>query len=366
MSEAPDKESKTEVPTERRLSEAVEKGNTPFSREAVSLGSLLAILLALQTLLPSLAQNLLQGLASRFGALEQFSLATGADVTRHLSAHLLLLFAVLAPCLLLVALGGIAGSLAQNSPSAVAERVMPKWERLSPANNFKRIMGREALVEAAKLLVKFAVLVGVAYFVLRSRIMQALTAGFQDPRSVPEELRHASAQILGAVTAAILVLAVVDMIWTRLKWWNDLRMTRQEQKEEFKNSEGDPLFKGRRRMLAQKRLKTRMLADMPRATFVVANPTHFAVALRYVPAEGGAPLVIAKGLDHLALKIREISGEHAIPVVENKPLARSLYGSCEVGSMIPPEHFRAVAEVIHFIERRKSLASSRRTSSSRL
>jgi flagellar biosynthetic protein FlhB len=149
------------------------------------------------------------------------------------------------------------------------------------------------------------------------------------------------------------VLVAADLVWTRIFWLRDLKMTRQEVKDEMKQVDGDPIVKARLRSLARDRARKRMIAGVPRATFVVANPTHFAVALRYVKEEGGAPLVVAKGQDLIALKIRAIAAEHDIPIIEDKLLARSLYKAVEVDKMIPPEFYKAIAEVVFFLFSRR-------------
>ena len=151
---------------------------------------------------------------------------------------------------------------------------------------------------------------------------------------------------------AYAVLAAVDLVWTRVKWRRDLRMSRQELKDEMKQSEGDPLMKAKRRSLALDRRRRRMMAAVPRATLVIANPTHYAIALRYVREEGGAPVVLAKGQDLIALKIREIAEGAGIPVIEDKALARSMYDHVEVSQLIPAEFYKAVAELIHFLQAR--------------
>jgi flagellar biosynthesis protein FlhB len=152
--------------------------------------------------------------------------------------------------------------------------------------------------------------------------------------------------IIGASLAAIVA---ADVVWSRIKWRMDLRMSKQEIKDEHKQAEGDPLMRARRLSLARDRSRRRMLAAVPRATVVIANPTHYAVALRYVRGDHAAPVVVAKGLDHIALKIREIAESHEIPVVEDKALARSLYDAVTLDRPIPPEFYKAIAEIILFL-----------------
>lgn len=363
MSEEADKDSKTEAPTEKKVSEAVEKGNTPFSREIVSLGSLLAIVALFGLSLSSSAEVLTRTLRVGFASLEQPVLETPSDAANHLSQLMSAVLAAIVPVLALCAVGGVVGSLVQNIPSASWERVTPKMTRLSPQKNFTRIAGKEAIIEFVKTSAKFLVLSVLVYYVLKGKLADILNAGLVDPGVIPAALLKLAMDIVVPTSVFVLLLAIVDLVWTRLKWWNDLKMTRQEQKDEHKNAEGDPHLKQKRRMIAQKRLKSRMMADVPRATMIIVNPTHYAVAMRYVASEGGAPVVLAKGLDLVALKIREISDTHKIPVIENRSLARSLYSVCEIGDMIPPEFYKAVAEIIHFVERRRQLGNGLSSSS---
>jgi flagellar biosynthetic protein FlhB len=158
-----------------------------------------------------------------------------------------------------------------------------------------------------------------------------------------------ASRLVATVAVATIILVAADVVWSRVSWQRELRMTRQEVKDELKQADGDPIVKARLRSLARDRLRKRMIAAVPRATLVIANPTHFAVALRYVREEGGAPLVIAKGQDLIALKIREIAAAHGIPVIEDKGLARSLYKAVEVDKMIPAEFYKAVAEIVFYV-----------------
>ncbi len=360
MSDQPERDSKTEAPSEKKLSEAVEKGNTPFSREIVSLGSLVAIISVFTLTLPSTVEVLTRTLHANFASIEQVVLQSPSEAAILLKNTMQSVLFLVVPVFLLFAAGGVVGSLVQNVPSASWDRVSPKWDRLSPSKNINRIVGKEAVIEFAKTTAKFFALCILIFVVLRSKIIDVFNLGLGDPSMIPAVLQKTTLDILTPTAIFVLLLAIADMVWTRLKWWNDLKMTRQEQKDEHKSAEGDPIMKQKRRMIAQKRLKSRMMADVPRATLVVVNPTHYAIAMRYIANEGGAPIVLAKGLDLVALKIRELSEHHKLPVVENKILARSLYGSCEVGEMIPPEYYKAVAEVIHYVERKRQLGDGTR------
>jgi flagellar biosynthetic protein FlhB len=160
-------------------------------------------------------------------------------------------------------------------------------------------------------------------------------------------------RLVSAISIATIVLVAADLVWARIQWRRDMRMSRQEVKDEFKQSEGDPAVKARLRSIARDRSRRRMLAAVPRASFVVVNPTHYAVALRYVRGTDAAPFVLAKGADLIALKIRETAEAHGIPVIENKALARSLYDGSQIDQFIPAEFYRTVAEIIHYLHEAK-------------
>ena len=187
-----------------------------------------------------------------------------------------------------------------------------------------------------------------------------LTAMNDDPGGLPERILALAVRTIAAVLVATLAVASADLVWSRLLWRRDNRMSKHEVKEELKQAEGDRMIKARLRSLRLDRSRKRMLSAVPRATMIVANPTHYAIAMRYVRSEGGAPTVLAKGVDLIALKICAIAEAHDIPVVEDKPLARSLYAAVEVERPIPAEFYRAVAEIVHLIQQRKSGWAQRR------
>jgi flagellar biosynthesis protein FlhB len=358
--------SKTEAPTEKKLTDAINRGNTPFSREVVSLGSLAGLIGSFVLLLPKSTVLLTGLLQTQFATLDQRALQSPGDATTFLGNLSEQVLTIISPILAVLALGGVAGSVLQNVPSIALDRVGMKWNRLSPGKNISKIIGKEAMIEFVKTAVKFLCLVVLIFHVLRTKVDTVLNIGLTESSLIPKIILQTTLDILVPAAVFVLILAIIDVVWTRLKWWNDLKMTRHEQKEEHKSAEGDPVFKQRRRFMAQKRMKSRMMADVPKATLVVVNPSHYAIAMRYVAQEGGAPLVLAKGLDLVALKIRELSEKHEVPIVEDRPLARSLYASCEVGEMIPPEYYKAVAEVILFIDRKRQHAENQSKKQSRL
>jgi flagellar biosynthetic protein FlhB len=255
----------------------------------------------------------------------------------------------LVPIIAILASCSLAASILQNVPSVVAERIRPQWNRISPRSGWSRIFGRQGAVDFLKSLFKFATITVVCLLLLKSEQQKVINAMFSDPTLIPELMLSMAMRLVSAISIATIVLVAADLIWARLKWHNDLKMTRQEVKEEYKQMEGDPTIKARMRSIAEARSRRRMLAAVPRATLVVANPTHFAIALRYERGETSAPIVVAKGKDLIALKIREIAEKRDIPVIEDKLLARSMYDHVEVDRMIPPDFYKAVAQLLFYI-----------------
>lgn len=352
MSDAPDQDSKTEEATPKKTQDAIEKGNVATSRELPMLFSLGAILIVLVWVLGTGIARLTRTLGGFLDTPEGIRLGDGRDAALLLQAVGLEAARFLTPIVIVLAVAGIVGSFVQNVPSVVFDRIQPELGRLSPMKGWQRIFGAQGAVEFGKALFKFTALAVVVTIILKSELNRVLNAMFSDPGMIVETTLAITIHLLSAVCIGTILLAAADLIWSRLQWRRNLRMTRQEVKEEFKNAEGDPLLKARMRSLARDRIRNRMMANVPRATFVLANPTHYAIALRYVFEEGGAPVVVAKGQDLIALRIREIAEEHEIPVIENKLLARAMYDKVDIDRMIPPDFYRAVAEVIFLLQDR--------------
>jgi flagellar biosynthesis protein FlhB len=259
----------------------------------------------------------------------------------------------LLPTVILMTAAGVLASVAQNPPQIVPDRILPDASRISLRKGLSRVFGARGWTEFLKSLIKLAAVIAVAMMMLIGQKVVLLTAMDVDPGMLPQRVLDLCVKTVAAVLVATLAVAAADLAWSRILWRRDHRMSKHEVKEELRQAEGDRMIKARLRSLRLDRSRRRMLSAVPRATMVVVNPTHYAVALRYVRGEGGAPTVIAKGADFIALKIRSIAEDHAIPVVEDKPLARSLYAAVDVDRPIPTEFYRAVAEIVHVIEQRK-------------
>ena len=360
MAEEVDKESKTEEATPRKIEESMNKGNMPFSREAPIFASLVGVLGITALLARDSAAQLMSSFERLIESSGERALGNETDVINVFIGVLQPAAVALLPVIAVLTITGLVASAAQNPVKLVIERIKPEASRISPGKGWKRIFGAPGLVEFLKACFKFTAIGAIVFMTLRADKELLVNAMLTDPGALPDLLVSLSVRLLAAAVVATIVLMAVDLAWSRLHWRRNLRMTRQELKDEHKQTDGDPYVKARQRAIARGRQKNRMMAAVPRATVVIANPTHYAVALEYSREKGGAPLVLAKGKDLVALRIRRIAEENGVPVIEDKPLARALCNSVEINMMIPPEFYQAVAQIIYFINSRKpALAAGR-------
>ena len=359
MADGQDKESKTEEPTEKKISDAVEKGNVPRSREISVFASLLGILTAAAFFIGPRTTELASNILILIDHPGGFSVDGSNEALQLLWAVSMQMGGFLIPIISVLTLSGLAAAFFQNAPSFALDQITPKWSRISPAAGWKRIFSGRGFIEFGKSLFKFGAITIVCIIMMNANRAAIVNAMFSDPSALPALVLSLVMKLVSAVCVTIVLLVVADIVWSRLRWRSDLRMTRQEVKDELKQSEGDPVVKSRLRSLARDRARRRMIGAVPKATVVIANPTHYAIALKYDRAKGGAPLVVAKGADLIALRIREMATKHSIPIVEDKPLARALYDAVEVDQWIPPEFYRAVAKILHFLYSRPIHAGAR-------
>ncbi len=347
--EAPEQSSKTEDPSQKKLEDAHKRGDVAKSQEVTTwfmlVGSGLVVLMMAPGTAASLSTSFRQMLENadqmEIGgpAFGQFMFNIGASVG----------MTALVPMLVL-AFFAIAANLVQHRPLLSVDPITPKLSKISPIDGFRRLFSVEALVNFAKGLVKLAVVGCILFFVLwpeRNSLETMITA---DPAGIFAICEEIGLKLFIAVIAAVTIIAIADYVYQRQRWWNRLRMTVQETRDEYKQMEGDPKIKARIRQIRNERGRKRMMAAVPDATVVITNPTHYAVALKY-DREMRAPQCLAKGADGLALRIRALAEEHDVPIVENPPLARALFASVEVDETIPAEHFKAVAQVIGYVMR---------------
>ena len=354
MAEASDQESKTEQPTEKKIRDALEQGKIPVSREASIFASMAALMVIQSFLIGQGVQQLVPTLKGFLDDPDGIRLSTAADAQNLLSVVGLQAMRFMLPLVIVLIAFGLAASLLQNAPRLVLDRIQPNFSRISPAQGWSRIFGAQGLVEFAKAVFKLVSVSLVVGFMLRASEARAFEAMYTDPAALPEMILTIAMRIVSAICITTILLVALDLAWSRFHWRRELRMTRQELKDEHKQAEGDPLVKARLRSLARDRSRRRMIASASKASLVIANPTHYAIALRYRRDENPAPLVLAKGADAIALKIRAVAEQNNIPVIENKALARALYEAVQVDQVIPSEFFRPVAEIIYFLQSRQS------------
>ncbi|PHY17131.1 flagellar biosynthesis protein FlhB [Caulobacter sp. BP25] len=348
MADDTDPESKTEEPSAKRLSDARAKGDVVKSADIPQLASLVGAVSMIVLAGGWLARDLSGALYPFIAHAGTIDLSNGGAMVVMKQASLAAL-----PSLILVmvvsALAGAIAHIAQSGFLLTPDKLKPDFTKLDLIKGLGRIFGPDGLVQFAKSTVKVLVTALIAWMLLKPHVGEVRNLVGLDPAAMLPEALKLSKSLLIAVIIFMTATAAFDWFWQRHRFMNRMRMTLQEVKDEFKQSDGDPHIKGKRRQIQMQRSRQRMMQAVPKATVVVMNPTHYAVALKYEQGETPAPLCVAKGVDELALKIRAVAEEHGVPVLEDPPLARALYASVEVDEEIPVEHFEAVAKVISFI-----------------
>lgn len=348
MADDTDPESKTEEPSAKRLSDARAKGDVVKSADIPQLASLVGAVSVVILAGGWLTRDLSAALYPFIAHAGTIDLSSGGAMVVMKQATM----AALPPLILVMLVSALAGAVAHIAQSGfllTPSKLKPDFSKLDLIKGLGRIFGIDGLVQFAKSAVKFLVTGLIAWMVLKPHVGEVRNLVGLDPALMLPEAMKLSKSLLIAVIIFLTGTAAFDWFWQRQRFMNRMRMTLQEVKEEFKQSDGDPHIKGKRRQIQMQRSRQRMMQQVPKATVVVMNPTHYAVALKYEAGETPAPLCVAKGVDELALKIRAIAEEHGVPVLEDPPLARALYASVEVDEEIPVEHFEAVAKVISFI-----------------
>jgi len=258
---------------------------------------------------------------------------------------------IVGPIFAVLMVAGLAGNLVQHRPVFTFDRIKPDFSKLSLIGGLKRMFGVDGFTNLLKGLIKIAV-VGAAIWIQLWPDRGGLEAVLeQSPAAVAGDMTHLLFKVLIAALSALAFIAGADFLLQRFQFLKRNRMSKQEIKEEYRQTEGDPAIKAKVRQIRQERAKRRMIAAVPTASVVIMNPTHFAIALKYESGKMAAPICVAKGADALALRIRDVAKEHDVPVVENPPLARALYATVDLDEAIPPEHYKAVAQVIGYVMR---------------
>lgn len=351
MAEGADPESKTEEATPRKLEDARKKGDaakSPDVAQVLSLaGAAAVILMGGGWFASSIAEQMLPFIAAPHEMLGVLNSGAGNQImVRAVWAVAPFLGAVM----LATILGGVGGNVAQSGLIFTAEKLKPKWSAVSPMQGFKRIFGPDGLAQFVKTLLKLIAVCAVCWMVLKPHLREFENMASISPLAILPLARDMAISLFVASIILLGATAGADFIWQKMRFAKRMRMTKEELKEDFKQSEGDPHIKAKLKQIRMQRSRQRMMANVPKATVIVTNPTHYSVALRYEPDQGdGAPVCVAKGVDALALRIREVATEHGVPIVENVPLARALYATVEVDEVIPREHFDAAAKIIGFV-----------------
>jgi len=347
MAENDDDTEKSEDPTQKKLDDALKRGDVAKSQEVNTWFVLAGATLVLSSFHGSIGGGIMAPLRNLVA--NSWMIRTdGAGLMALTQSLGYSMMAALGVPFLMFAIAAIAGNMIQHRLVWSAESIKPKFNKISPGAGFKRIFGKQGLANFVKGLFKVLALGAVMTAVLWPERYRLESMVRFDVSSIMVVTTSLTLQLMGAVVAMLAVVAIGDFFFQYRTWFERQKMSLQDMKMEYKQSEGDPHIKGKLRQLRQQRSKKRMMAAVPQASVIITNPTHYAVALRY---ERGmpAPICVAKGIDSLALKIREIAGKHDIPIVENVPLARALHATVDVDDEIPVEHYHAVAEIIGYV-----------------
>ncbi len=345
---------KTEPATQKKLEDARKEGQVAKSREIGNGLGLLALFFVLKFWVGNMGEQLMALFPGIYGRIPDIvTFWDGAlnerDTALVFRQLLLQVLTVTAPVLLVGVVVAFVCEVAQVKWQPTLKPLAPKFNKLNPISGFKKIFSVNALVELVKSIAKIFLVLYICYGYLKDKWV--LLLNFYD-LSLMQGLSLVAETVtdLGIrVSAVYMILALADLIYQRVKFSNDMKMTKQEIKEEYKQQEGDPQVKGQIRQKMREASRRRMMQDLPQADVVITNPTHYAVAIKYDPQVADAPLVIAKGEDYLAQRIKETARENGVEIVENKPLARMLYANVDVGQAVPPELYQAVAEVLAFV-----------------
>ncbi|MDX1949155.1 MAG: flagellar biosynthesis protein FlhB [Rickettsiales bacterium] len=352
MAEGDDDLEKTEEPTSRRIDQAVEKGQVAFSREITSFLFFVYLAVFILWLVPKLGQ---QGAVSLSSFIEY---AGAIRISRETASKFFyesfgIFFELMIIPLGVTIIVALISSFMQNGVVFSAEPLMPKLEKISLIAGIKRIFSGRSILEFIKGIIKITIIGYITYSLVVAEIEKIINLPSQEVFTINEYTLILCFKIVLYVAAIMMIIALVDFLYQRFEYLKNLRMSKQELKEEFKQTEGNPEVKAKLKQIREQRARRRMMAAVPKADVVIRNPTHYAIALLYKTTEMKAPTIIAMGQDDLALKIIEVAEENEVPVVTNRNLAKSLYQTCDLDEEIPIEHYKAVAEVIAYVYKLK-------------
>lgn len=348
MAEGDDDSEKTEEPTAKRLEDAREKGQVPNSREVSHVFMIFAALMLLVIFAPRIGESLAQDFHQIFSQAHLIPMDE-KGIGNALKEMILDVLKIMALPLLVLMVAAISSNVVQTGFLVSAESMKPKLEKLSLLKGFKRQFSLKSFVEFLKGLLKLAIVGSIAYMIVAPKLDGIEHfAGLPVPM-VLEETQSIAMRMMIGVLMVVAVIAGADFLYQRFEFMKQMRMSRQDIKDEYKQTEGDPMVKGKLRQIRAEKSRQRMMQSVPNADVIVTNPTHYSIALQYDADEMHAPKVVAKGVDNMAFKIREIAKENDIPIMEAPPLARALYATVDVDQEITEEHYKAVAEVISYV-----------------
>jgi flagellar biosynthetic protein FlhB len=348
MAEDTDEGSKTEEPTARRLEQARQQGDVAKSPDLPPWAAMSAAVAVLVISGASMSRNMVMALLPLVAHPDEFDLEHGgAAGVAKLAANAA--WPILITVMLTAGVAGAAANVIQTGFLWAPGKLAPDPGKVSPLGGFKRLFGLDGLIHFFKSLAKVVLIGVVCWMALKPRLTQLAGLSLLDPMAMAPFMMEVLRTLLFSVLGVLGVGAIADWVVQRQRFTARLRMSREEVKEELRQSDGDPHVKARLRQMRIQRAKRRMMQKVPKATVIIANPTHFAVALRYDTTEAPAPICVAKGVDAVALRIRAMGEKHNVPVIEDPPLARALYAAVELDQIIPHQHYEAVAKIIGFI-----------------
>lgn len=345
---------KTEPATAKKLKDARDEGQVAKSKELSAAVDLITLFLVLKIFISYIGENLISVFSVIYNKIPDIinDSAGGMSIfsaTTVINNVMLVILKIVAPVFLIGVACCILINILQVGWKVTTKPMQPKGSKLNPLKGFQRIFSKDSLFELVKSIAKLALIIYVAYTSIKDH-QNDLFLLYEIPLMQVIILVGSIVIDTGLkISIVYLVVGIADWLYQKHKFKEDMKMTKQEVKDEYKNTEGNPEIKGRQRSKMREVSQRRMMQSLPTADVVITNPTHLSVAIRYVAEENSAPVVIAKGEDYLALKIREIARENHIEIVENKPLARMLYANVDIGAEVPPELYQAVAEVLAFV-----------------
>lgn len=353
MAEGDDDSERTEEPTSKRIEDAINKGQVAFSREVTSFLFFAFICFFIIFLIPYLGR-LSVGEISKFITKPEDIAINKENISGIFISVVLSLAKIISIPVFLVFFLVLFSSFAQNGIIFSSEPLIPKLEKISPLAGLKRLFSLRSLIEFLKGILKISVVAIIAYIIIKNDLTKIIALPELGPFGIASYTIKIAFKLAVSVAIMMFFVAIIDYVYQKYEFIKNLRMTRQELKEEFKQSEGNPEVKAKLKQIRESRARKRMMAQVPKADVVIRNPTHFAVALQYLQDKMNAPKVLALGQDLVALNIIKIAEENKVPVIENRPLAKALYQSAQLDEEIPIEHYKAVAEIIAYVYKLKN------------